>query len=94
MILTVLLINDSGQDNFPVTVGKLQIQARGFSRGRRTILLLRSGASADRRKHFRSFSDGGALPRRRYAHVAHLHLVWDLPGAMTAQFSNSNGGMG
>jgi hypothetical protein len=31
------------------------------------FLLLRSGASADRRKLFRSFSDGGALPRRRYA---------------------------
>jgi hypothetical protein len=40
MILTVLLINDSVQDNFPVTAGKLQIPARGFSRGRRTILLL------------------------------------------------------
>ena len=33
------------------------------------ILLLRSGASADRRKHFLFFSDGGALPRRRYAHA-------------------------
>jgi hypothetical protein len=31
---------------------------------------LRSGASADRRKCFRLFSDGGALPRRRYAHAA------------------------
>jgi hypothetical protein len=31
------------------------------------ILLLRSGASADRREYFRLFSDGGALPRRRYA---------------------------
>jgi hypothetical protein len=31
------------------------------------ILLLRSGTSADRRKYFRLFSDGGALPRRRYA---------------------------
>jgi len=44
-----------------------QIPAREFSMGRRMILLLRSGASADRRKLFRSFSDGGALPRRRYA---------------------------
>ena len=26
------------------------------------------------------------------AHVAHLHLVRDVPSAMTAQFSNSNGG--
>jgi hypothetical protein len=43
-----------------------QIPSREFSRRRRTILLLRSGASADRRKLFRSFSDGGALPRRRY----------------------------
>jgi hypothetical protein len=31
------------------------------------ILLLRSGASADRRKCFRLFSDGGDLPSRRYA---------------------------
>jgi hypothetical protein len=36
-------------------------------KGTRTILLLRSGVSADRRKYFRLFSDGGALPRRRYA---------------------------
>jgi hypothetical protein len=27
------------------------------------------------------------------AHVAHLHLVRDVPMAMTAQFSNSTGGM-
>ena len=44
-----------------------QIQSHEFSRGRRTIHLLRSGASADRRKLFFLFSDGGALPRRRYA---------------------------
>jgi len=36
-------------------------------KGRRMMFRLRSGASVDRRKHFRSFSDGGALPRRRYA---------------------------
>jgi len=54
-----------------------QIPAREFSRGRRTILLLRSGASADRRKLVRLFSDGGALPRRRYVHVIPLHLVRD-----------------
>jgi hypothetical protein len=29
-----------------------------------------SGASADRRKIFLLFSDGGALPRRRYANPA------------------------
>ncbi len=35
---------------------------------RLTFQCLRSsGASADRRKLFRFFSDGGALPRRRYA---------------------------
>ena len=28
-----------------------------------------------------------------HAHVADLHLVRDVPRAMTAQFSNSNGGM-
>src|ERR1039457_3447705 len=28
-----------------------------------------------------------------HAHVAHLHLVRDAARAMTAQFSNSNGGM-
>jgi hypothetical protein len=44
-----------------------QIQSRKFSRGRRTSLLLRSGAAADRRKLFFLFSDGGALPRRRYS---------------------------
>jgi hypothetical protein len=42
-----------------------QIPAREFSRGQWIILLLRSGASADRRKCFRLFSDGGALPRRQ-----------------------------
>jgi hypothetical protein len=40
--------------------------SREFSRGQRTILLLRSGASADRRKFLLLFSDGGALPSRRY----------------------------
>jgi len=64
-----------------------QIPAREFSRGRRTIHLLRSGASADRRKLFRSFSDGGALPRRRYGW--RMAGFW-FGGGMSGKFRRAN----
>jgi hypothetical protein len=70
-------------------------------KGTRTILLLRSGVSADRRKYFRLFSDGGALPRRRYANrgrrsrVQLSRAVRFPAGANVAQaFGHDAAGMG
>jgi len=39
------------------------------------------------------FGDHASGDAAIHAHVADLHLVRDVPRAMTAQFSNSNGGM-